>query len=173
MLPLVEVPELVSHYAPFIEPVFSEPAFEHFQRYVSGLILSGNKTVDGINRIFAIDTRNQSSLNRWLNDSPFSLSELNRARMRLLASLPQTRIKPKGVLSIDDTLLTHYGKRFEKIAWLYDHVEKRHVWAHNLVNLHYSDDRTDWPVSCRLWEPAEVSSLHTSFLCYSSLSVHG
>lgn len=66
MLPLVEVPEIVRHYAPFFESVFSPAAFCQFQRYVSGLIVSENKTVDGINRIFFIDTRNQSSLNRLL-----------------------------------------------------------------------------------------------------------
>jgi hypothetical protein len=68
-------------------------------------------------------------------------------------------MKPKGVLSLDDTLLKHYGKEFEKIAYLYDSVEKRYVWAHNLVNLHYSDDQTDYPVAFKLWEPAEVEDL--------------
>lgn len=46
MLPLVEFPELVQHYAPFFEGVFSEQAFVEFQRYVSGLFVSENKTID-------------------------------------------------------------------------------------------------------------------------------
>ncbi|HID62887.1 MAG TPA: hypothetical protein EYP49_09150 [Anaerolineae bacterium] len=50
-------------------------------------------------------------------------------------------MKPKGVLGVDDTLLTHYGRHFEGIAYLYDPVEKRYTRAHNLVNLHYSDDQ--------------------------------
>jgi hypothetical protein len=33
---------------------------------VSGLIMSENKTVEGINRLFVIDVRHQSSLNRLL-----------------------------------------------------------------------------------------------------------
>ena len=64
MLPLVEIPEIVRHYAPFFTSVFSPVAFKQFQRYSSGLIVSENKTVEGINRIFVIDVRNQSSLNR-------------------------------------------------------------------------------------------------------------
>ena len=52
MLPLVDFPELVQHYAPFFEDVFSEAAFVEFQRYISGLIVSENKTVEGINRLF-------------------------------------------------------------------------------------------------------------------------
>jgi hypothetical protein len=159
MLPLVEIPELVQHYAQFFAPIFSPEALEQFQRYVSGLIVSENKTVDGINRLFVIDVRNQSSLNRWLTASPFAVEALNQARLTLLASLSGTRMKPKGVLSVDDTLLTHYGTHFDKIAYLYDHVQGCYVWAHNLVNLHYSDDQTDYPVHFQLWEPVEVEAL--------------
>jgi len=64
MLPLVDIPEIVRHYGPFFAPVFSPEALAQFQRYISGLILSENKTVEGINRLFVIDIRNQSSLNR-------------------------------------------------------------------------------------------------------------
>ena len=159
MIPLVEIPELVRHYAPFFESVFSEEAFCQFQRYISGLIVSDNKTVDGINRIFVKEVRHQSSLNRPLSESPFSIEDLHRARLNMLESLPGTQFKPKGVLSLDDTLLTHYGKHFDKIAKLYDHVTNAYVWAHNLVNLHYSDDKTDYPISFQVWEPSDVEAL--------------
>ena len=70
-------------------------------------------------------------------------------------------MKAKGVLSLDDTLLAHYGKQFDNIAYLYDSAHKCYVWAHNLVNLHYSDDQTDYPVAFRLWEPADLDTLET------------
>jgi len=159
MIPLVEIPELVRHYAPFFESVFSPEAFCQFQRYISGLIVSENKTVDGINRIFVIDTRNQSSLNRLLQESPFSVAAVNEARLELLSSLPGTAMKRKGVLSVDDTLLSHYGKEFDKIVMLYDSAKGCYVYAHNLVNIHYSDDDTDYPVRFQLWEPAELDQL--------------
>lgn len=159
MLPLVEIPEIVRHYASFFSAVFSAEALAQFKRYISGLIVSENKTVDGINRIFVLDVRNQSSLNRLLVESPFSVEALQKARLALLASLPGTAIKPQGVLSVDDTLLAHYGQHFEKIAKLYDPVSESYVWAHNLVNLHYSDDQTDYPIAFQLWEPAEVDPL--------------
>jgi len=159
MIPLVEFPEIVRHYAPFFEPGFSPKAFEQFKRYVSGLILSENKTVEGIHRIFVLDVRNQSSLNRLLTESPFSGEAVHRARLGLLSSVPETRMKPKGVLSVDDTLLMHYGEHFEKIAYLYDSARGCYGWAHNLVNLHYSEDQTDYPVRFKLWEPAEVEVL--------------
>ena len=51
MVPLVETPEIVRYYAPYFASAFSPEAFCQFQSYVSGLIVSENKTVDGINRI--------------------------------------------------------------------------------------------------------------------------
>mgnify|MGYP000720785978 CR=1 FL=1 len=159
MFPLVEFPELVQHYAPYFEEVFSAEAFIQFKRYISGLIVSENKTVDGINRLLVFESRNQSSLNRLLTASPFSLEDLNRARLRLLGNLPGTQMKRNGVLSVDDTLLVHYGQHFDHIACLWDPTEGRYVWAHNLVNLHYSDDETDYPVAFRLWKPADVEAL--------------
>ena len=136
--------------------MFSAEAFIEFKRYISGLIVSENKTVDGINRLFVIESRNQSSLNRLLTASPFSLEALNQARLRVLASLPGTQMKAKGVLSVDDTLLTHYGQHFEQIAKLYDPVSESYVWAHDLVTVHYSDDDTDYPV---LFQTVEAGGL--------------
>jgi DDE superfamily endonuclease len=159
MLPLVEFPELVRHYAPYFETVFSADAFVEFERYISGLIVSENKTVDGINRLFVNESRNQSSLNRLLTESPFSLDDLNRARLTLMSSLPGTQLKRNGVLSVDDTFLIHYGEHFDQIAHLVDPTTGDYVWAHDLVNLHYSDDDTDYPAWFQLWKPTDVEAL--------------
>jgi hypothetical protein len=159
MMPLVAFPAVVERYAPYFADVFSAEALVEFKRYISGLIVSENKTVDGINRLFVCESRNQSSLNRLLTASPFSLAALNQARLAVLASVPATRRKPKGVLSVDDTLLTHYGQDFEQIAKLYDHVSGSYVWAHDLVTLHYSDDDTDYPLLFQLWQPVDVAQL--------------
>lgn len=168
MLPLVELPEIVRHYTPWFKTVFAdEEDLLQFQRYLSGLLVSENKTVEGINRLVVYENRNQSSLNRLLTDnsfgrprtSSFSESRLNEQRLALLASLAGTRMKPKGVLSVDDTLLAHYGQQFDEIAKLWDPVTERYVWAHNLVNLHYSDDQTDYPVFYQLWRPADLEQL--------------
>jgi DDE superfamily endonuclease len=159
MIPVVEFPQIVEQYAPFFEGVFSSEALIEFKRYVSGLIVSENKTVEGINRLLLVESRNQSSLNRLLTESPFSLTDLNQARLQLLSSLPGTQMKPKGVFSLDDSLLRHYGQHFEQIAKLWDHVSGSYVWAHDLVTLHYSDDETDYPVLFQLWEPVDLAKL--------------
>jgi len=159
MFPLVEFPELVQHYAPYFEEVFSAEAFVQFKRYISGLVVSENKTVDGINRLFVFESRNQSSLNRLLTESPFSLGDLNQARLALLGRLPGTQVKRNGVLSVDNTLLIHYGEHFDQIACLKDPMTGQYVWAHDLVTLHYSDDDTDYPALFQLWKPTDVDKL--------------
>jgi len=147
MLPLVEIPDIVRHDAPWFAAVFSPDAFTQFQRDISGLIVSEHKTVDGINRLFVIDVRNQSRVNRLLTESPFAVDAVNHARLNLLSSLPGTQLKPRGVLSLDDTLWTHDGRHFDQIAYLYDHTQGCDVWAHHLVNLPYRDDKTDDPIA--------------------------
>ncbi len=163
MLPLVEFPKLVQEYAPYFASVFSPEAFIEFERYISGLLVSENKTVDGINRLFILESRNQSSLNRLLTASSFSLAEVNNRRLGVLDRQPETQIKRTGVASVDDTLLIHYGQHFEQIAQLWDPDGKRYVWAHDLVSLHYSDDDTDYPLLFRLWKPANVEELEAGF----------
>ena len=80
MLPLVELPEIVRPYAPLLASVFSAEAFTPFPRYISGLIVSENKMLEGINRIFGIDIRHPRSLHRWFTASPCSVEALNLAR---------------------------------------------------------------------------------------------
>ncbi len=135
MFPAIEFPDVVERYAPHFQHVFSDEAYVEFKRYISGLIVGENKTVEGINRLMLVESRNQSSLNRMLTESPYSLNEVNEARLRMLASLSGTQMKPRGVLSIDDTLLAHFGRKFEHIAKLlgvWKRRRKRYPQIHKL-----------------------------------------
>jgi len=68
MIPLVEVPPFVHQYTQHYQDLFSPEQFEHFKRYLSGLFVSDNKTIQGINGLFVVQVRNQSSLNRFLTE---------------------------------------------------------------------------------------------------------
>jgi len=163
MLPLISIPSIVEHYAPNFESAFSEADYEHFKKYVSGLLVSENKTIAAINTLFVRDKIDQSTLNRFLTASDYELQQLNQLRLDWLNTQAETALKSKGsaggVLGLDDTLLVHYGKNFEHIAKLKDHVSGQYVWAHNLVNLHYSDDQTDYPAYFQLWKPIKTDDL--------------
>ena len=52
MIPLIDIPEIVKHYAPKFEFLFTTAEFSKFQKYISGLIVSENKTIEAINRLF-------------------------------------------------------------------------------------------------------------------------
>jgi hypothetical protein len=88
-----------------------------------------------------IEDRNQSSLNRLLTESPFSLDRLNKARLRLLAA--PAWYATEGERCAQSGCCSRISQEFEQIAQLFDHTNDSYVWAHNLVTLHYSDDETD------------------------------
>lgn len=160
MIPIVEIPQLIQHYASAYESCFSRGAYAHFQRYLSGLLICENKTISGINQAFVLSPRDQSSLNRFLNQARYDLDSLNRVRLDQLQANPATAMRSqgrhRGVLALDDTLLSHVGTHFDHIKPLWDHVDHRHVWAHNLVNLYYSDESVDYPISYELWKPYDA-----------------
>lgn len=164
MLPIVSIPELVQHYAPAYRTVFTEAQYKHFQRYLSGLLICEHKTISRINEAFILDPLDQSTLNRFLTQSRYEVSDLNAIRLGQLQTRPATRMRirgRKGVLGIDDTLLVHVGKHIEEVSKLWDHANDRYVLAHNLVNLYYSDDRVDYPIDFELWEPPDVEVIES------------
>ncbi len=71
MIPLIDIPEIVKYYAPHFQNLFSKSEYALFQKYLSGLIVSENKSVEAINRLFVIDVKNQSTLNRFLTASNY------------------------------------------------------------------------------------------------------
>jgi hypothetical protein len=156
---LVQFPCIVEHYAPQFENLFSPEGYLYFKRFLSGLLVSDNKTVEGINRLFVTDPRNQSSFNRFMNRQNFDLAELNNRRVKLMQTHEATRFKTSigssGVLALDDSLISHYGRHFDHIRWIWDHVDKHYTYAHNLVSLTYSDDKTDYPLAHALWLPPD------------------
>lgn len=167
MLPLINIPTLVEKYSLYFRDLFSEDAFAHFRRYLSGLLVCENKTVEAINRLFIVEPRNQSSLNRFLNASPYSEQALNERRLAMLQDRAATAMKgsggQKGSLSLDDTLLPHYGECFDNISNLYDTDRKCFTYAHNLVTLHYSDDQVDYPTYYKLWLPPDLEKIEAFF----------
>ena len=161
MIPLVCIPDLISRYGQAYADLFTTAGHAHFLRYLSGLLISSNKTVSGIASSFVLDERrDQSTLNRFLNHGRFDIGELNQRRLDVLQAHPSTRIKGegkhRGVIGLDDTLLEHCGKHFEQIKVLWDHVGHRYVLAHNPITLYYGDDQVDYPLYFDLWEPVDV-----------------
>ena len=167
MIPIVASLSVVERYAPAFNEVFTPSEAKQFLRYLCGLLTSDNKTVEAISRLFIDERMDQSTLNRFLSHSRFDVQQLREARLSFLQSNPDTAFRQGnnqecGVLVLDDTLLQHYGPQKEGAAWLRDPHGQGYRWSHNLVNLHYSDDRTDYPVDFRLWEPADLPKIEAA-----------
>src|SRR6516164_4748286 len=84
MIPLVEVPPFVHQYTQHYQDLLSPEQFEHFQRYLSGLFVSDNKTIQGINGLFVVQIRNQRRLNLFLTEYEWSSTAINERRLQLI-----------------------------------------------------------------------------------------
>ena len=113
-------------YCIYFESCFSPAHFMHFKKAVSGFIISENKTLEGINRIFTFEPRDQSTFNKFFNSTNPDLDYINERRIYMLQQLEKTRFKTSkranGVLSVDNSLLKHYGKKIDNIYYHWDYV---------------------------------------------------
>ncbi len=153
MLPIVEFPSVVAHYADHFDSLFHNlQQHQHFREYVSGLILADQATIDAINGLF-VEHNDQSALNKFLTQAVWDELELNRRRIQLeVQSLQRDGLTaPHGYLIIDDTLTHHVGQQIQLIAKLWDHAEQHYTWAHNLVTSFYVNGAHRFPVNFRLW----------------------
>lgn len=149
MTTVVDIPDGLERALQEYRRLFGGPAFEHFKRYVLGLMVSENLTIEGINRIF-IDAKHPSSLNRFLTAGIWEQCDVNRKRIDMLKS--KGTLAGKGWLIIDDTLTHKTGKEIDAVGIFWDHCEKRHVLAHNLVTMEYVTRKGEvYPLDFRLY----------------------
>ena len=167
---IVDFPTVVQEALVIFGDLFdTEPARRHFAEYLTGLMVAENKTVSGINREFALTT-DQSCLNRWLTEVEWDITALNDRRLAWLQQAPQTRYSGRGVIAIDNTLVTHEGKLIEDVGWFWDHADERHVIAHDyLISNYVCPSRAHYPIEWRRFKkrdtcPAQEFKDHTE-LC--------
>lgn len=169
---ILVVPATVAEYCERYRSMFGNARqFEHFQRYVTGLILSENVTVEGINALFPAGT-DPSCLNRFLTEAPWDENQFNTRRLRLLQEDPQTRWSREGVVVIDNTFNRHDGKHFDLIAKLKDHTHGDYAQIHDLVTSHYADFKVQYPIEYRLFIPEKVAEREQKpFRTHTALAV--
>jgi hypothetical protein len=139
-LPIIEKPRQLMANLEEYRKEFSNPQFDHFQRLISGLIISDNKTIQEINDCFG--ECDQSSLNKFLTISEWDREEIERIRMKQIR-----KTKPKeGIIVIDPTLLHKTGKYMEKANYHYDGLTKEKEWGHQLVHSIFTDGKNSFPL---------------------------
>lgn len=154
MLPIASYPSVVEEFLPKIKRNLSKPQLDNFAKYLTGLMVCDKKNVTAINNAF-VGHKDQSALNNWLTDSPWSGETLDKARK----DLAKEQIKAKGIkhgkLLVDDTLNHKTGEHMEGVDIHFDHAEGKHALGHQLVTTHLSAGKYSVPIDFELYQRNE------------------
>ena len=132
-------------------PCFTRPQFRNFSTYILGLVAcEGRKNIENMNRCF-VDHRDQSTLNRFLTASPWSLRHLEARRLALVREKLPAPEGSTGTLIIDDTINEKTGRRMEEAGYHYDSSQGKAVWGHDLVTAHYVNGEAEYPAGLGLY----------------------
>jgi len=127
MLPMVEVPKTIRKgLRPYRDLFRRAEGFEHVSRYVSGLIVSPNKTVQGIyaNQVWEGKKPSRRVMHEAVFEAGWEAEELLPRHRRAIA--PEHCGRGREVISLDWTLVHHErGPHIYGTAKSYDYVEKR------------------------------------------------
>ena len=147
-MPIVNIPPIINKHLSFYRNFFSKPQYKHFQHLVTGLIVSQNKTLQEINDSFG--KKNQSSLNRFVTQSPWQLNDLKKLRISQIKKT--VKLDDNGILIIDESLLHKTGKHMELAGAHRSGMTKKIEWGHMVVNSFYTDNNNNkFPVSTELY----------------------
>lgn len=133
MLPIVKYPSFIEMALPRFEFMFNRSQLRHFAEYLTGLIVSANKTITGINA-HSLNNTDQSAKNHFLTDSSWDDNQLTENRIQLILAQCESIKITDGLLVIDDTISHKTGKQIEAVDWFWDHSSHHHVLGHQLVS---------------------------------------
>jgi len=134
-MPIVEVPETIaSGMEEYREIFYRDEGFEHIMRYVSGLILSPNKTMAGIydQQVWQGYKPSERAMHAAVFEANWSSEELMERHREILGIQHQGR--GREVISLDWTLAHHErGPKIYANSKAYDYVEKRNTLYQTVV----------------------------------------
>ena len=156
-LPLVQAAPLVkSHAEAFCDLFENRCQFEHFQNYVTGLMVLDNKTLTNMARCL-VGSADKTNWSRFMAEAPWEAGAVNARRISYMLAQTRTmrRSGAESIVIIDDTLCEHVGSLFEYIDRHYDHGEDSYPLAHNPVTSYYVSGVVRFPVDVRLYRRYE------------------
>ncbi len=150
MLPIVKLPCFVETILPRFSLIFNKAQLRHFGEYLTGLMVSENKTVMGINSQF-INHTDQSSKNHFLTESDWDERRVTDERLSMVNEQCKKRHITDGIVVIDDSLAHKSGTHIEGANWFWDHTERAYAFAHQLVTSQYVTKLFHVPLHYRLY----------------------
>jgi len=165
-LPIVSPAPLVTAHAEVFRDLFeNRRQFQHFQNYLTGLIVLPNKSLANISRCI-LNSADKTNLSRFFSQAPWPREQMNDRRLAyVLKQTKRLRLsKDQAVLILDDTLCEHVGSLFEYIDHHYNHGDNTYPLAHNPVTSHYVSGSVRFPVELRLYRRYEEVTQWEAFV---------
>ena len=133
MLPISDIPACVKTFSAHFTDVFNHPAQrKHFSEYLTGLLVSENKTVAGIQQRLMSDS-DYDSLHHFMAESPWSVEQFREQRLKwILSKIPSKKESPT-VIAIDSTFGHHTGKNIHGVYWYFDYALRQFCLAQRVV----------------------------------------
>lgn len=156
-LPIVAPAPLVRAHAGAFRDLFANRCqFQHFEEYLTGLIVLDNKSLSNMARCL-VDSTDKTNLSRFLSEAPWDEAAVNDRRIQYLLAQTTQQRRPAGdsALVLDDTLCEHVGTLVAHIDRHYNHGDGRYPLAHNPVTSCYVSGAVRFPVDVRLYRRYE------------------
>ena len=156
-LPIVAPAPLVTAHADVFRDLFENRCpFQHFQNYLTGLIVLDNKSLTNITRC-VLESADKTNLSRFFSEAPWFQEQVNDRRVAYLLQQTQGVRSPKAdaALILDDTLCEHVGSLFDYVDRHYHHGDGTYPLAHHPVTSHYLSGPVRFPVDLRLYRRYE------------------
>ena len=132
-LPIFKFPTYVEELSEPFHSLFKQKRqLLQFKRLITGFGIAEKHTIAHMNGLFTNHT-NQSNLNRFITNSNWDQSEMNRIKICMI-----NKIERDGILILDDYIVEKYGKEIYGTNWHRDHASGRNVWGHQIADCVYS-----------------------------------
>jgi hypothetical protein len=165
-LPIVAPAPLVTTHANVFRDLFENRCqFQHFQNYLTGLIVLDNKSLTNITRC-VLESADKTNLSRFFSEAPWFQEQVNDRRVAYLLQQTKGVRSPKAdaALILDDTLCEHVGSLFDYVDRHDNHGDGTYPLAHNPVTSHYLSGPVRFPVDLRLYRRYEECTRWEEFV---------
>jgi len=165
-LPIVAPAPLVIAHADIFRDLFeNRRQFQHFQNYLTGLMVLDNKSLANITRC-VLASADKTNLSRFFSEAPWFQERVNDRRLTYLLQQTQAVRGPKAdsALILDDTLCEHVGTLFDYVDRHYNHGDDTYPLAHNPVTSYYISGPVRFPVDLRLYRRYEECTRWAEFV---------
>ena len=165
-LPIVAPAPIVTAHAEIFRDLFENRCqFQHFQNYLTGLIVLDNKSLANITRC-VLESADKTNLSRFFSEAPWFQERVNDRRLTYLLQQTQAVRDPQAdaALILDDTLCEHVGSLFDYVDRHYNHGNDTYPLAHNPVTSYYVRGPVRFPVDLRLYRRYEECTQWATFV---------